>query len=223
MCLLGSKEGTPHGARRRRKFVRDLRFMSRALADFEPRRLTVKLDGQDLTDDYLLCEIMNTGSIGPRLPLVCDADPWDGLLDVVLVSQRHRELLRRYLLARSSDEPRLPRLPVRRARRVEISVGREPLRIDDSIMRDRAQPTTSLRRDGPSTGQLVEIILKRAGLGVLLPCPDSIASSARRWSASRRTSPRPGTRERRGTPMIAHVRQSRSTREASAQAQSRSL
>src|SRR4051794_34542650 len=181
--------------------------MSRALADFEPRRLTVKLDGQDLTDDYLLCEIMNTGSIGPRLPLVCDADPWDGLLDVVLVSQRHRELLRRYLLARSSDEPMPPRLPVRRARKVEISVGREPLRIDDSIMRDRAQPSTSLRRDGPSAGQLVEIILKRGGLGVLLPCPDSIASSAGPRSASRVTSPRPGTGERRGAPRMAHARQ----------------
>jgi diacylglycerol kinase (ATP) len=137
MCLVDSKEGTVHGAQRRRKFCRDLRFLSRALADFEPRRLAVKLDGRDLSGDYLLCEIMNTGSIGPRLPLVRDADPSDGLLDVVLLGERHRERFRRYLLARASDDPRLPRLPVRRARRVEISVGREPLRIDDSIQRAR--------------------------------------------------------------------------------------
>jgi diacylglycerol kinase (ATP) len=177
MCLLGSKAGTPHGARRRRKFVRDLRFLSRALVDFEPRRLTVKLDGQDLTGDYLLCEIMNTGSIGPRLPLVCDADPSDGLLDIVLIAERHREQFRRYLLARSSEEPTLPRLPVRRARKVEISLGREPLRIDDSIMRDRAQPTSSAKRDRPMGGQLVEVILQHEGLKVLLPCPSSSASS----------------------------------------------
>ena len=101
MCLVDSKEGTAHGAHRRRKFGRDLRFLCRALLNLEPRSWTVKLDEQDLSGDYLLCEVLNTGSTGPRLPLVRDADPTDGLLDVVLLGEQHRERFRRYLVARS--------------------------------------------------------------------------------------------------------------------------
>jgi diacylglycerol kinase (ATP) len=118
MCLVDSKEGTAHGAHRRRKFGRDLRFLCRALLDLEPRSWTVKLDGQDLSGDYLLCEILNTGSIGPRLPLVRDADPTDGLLDVVLLGEQQRERFRRYLVERSLGDRKPPDLPVRRARRV---------------------------------------------------------------------------------------------------------
>jgi len=70
-----------------------------------------------------------------------------------------------------TNEPTLPRLPVRRARKVEISLGREPRRIDDHIMRDRAQPASSAKRDPPMGGQLVEVILQHGGLKVLLPCP----------------------------------------------------
>jgi diacylglycerol kinase (ATP) len=169
MCLADSKEGTAHGAQRRRKFVRDLRFLSRALVDFEPRSLTVMLDGKDLSGDYLLCEIMNTCSIGPRLPLVRDADPTDGLLDILLLEAKQRQQFRDYLISRSSGEDRVPNFPVRRARRVQISIDGHPLRVDDTIQRARAQPRSSSKSEAASADQPVEVVLKHRNLTVLLP------------------------------------------------------
>jgi diacylglycerol kinase (ATP) len=146
MCLVDSKEGTAHGTQRRRKFARDLRFLSRALVDFAPRSLTVLLDGKDVSGDYLLCEVMNTRSIGPRLPLVSDADPTDGLLDVLLLE------------------------PTQRARRVQISMDGHPLRVDDTIQRARTQPRSSSATSTPeSADQLVEVVLEHRGLTVLVP------------------------------------------------------
>jgi diacylglycerol kinase (ATP) len=168
MCLADSKQGTAHGTQRRRQFVRDLRFLNRALVDLEPRRWQIMIDGEDLSGDYLLCEVMNTGSVGPRLPLVRNADPTDGLLDVILVGEKQRDPLRRYLAARSTGEAQLPRLPVRRARRVLISVGREPLRIDDTIRRARAQPKASPRSKSASPDR-VDVTLEHKKLTVLLP------------------------------------------------------
>ncbi len=49
-------------------------------------QLKMALDGRDLTGDYVLLEAMNIRSIGPNLRLAPDADPGDGLLDIVLVS-----------------------------------------------------------------------------------------------------------------------------------------
>src|SRR3954453_3483338 len=182
MCLVNSKEGTAHGAQRRRKFGRDLRFLCRALLDLEPRSWTVKLDGQDLSGEYLLCEILNTGSIGPRLPLVRDADPTDGLLDVVLLGEQQREPFRRYLTERSLGDGKAPNLPVRRARRVQISVGREPLRVDDNIRRARAPGKPKPGTGSASPYEVVEIVLQHKGLTVLLP--GTVKSGLRNKDAS---------------------------------------
>jgi diacylglycerol kinase (ATP) len=170
MCLVDSKEGTAHGTQRRRKFARDLRFLSRALVDFAPRSLTVLLDGKDVSGDYLLCEVMNTRSIGPRLPLVSDADPTDGLLDVLLLEPTQREQFRHYLISRRWGEDRAPDFPVQRARRVQISMDGHPLRVDDTIQRARTQPRSSSATSTPeSADQLVEVVLEHRGLTVLVP------------------------------------------------------
>jgi diacylglycerol kinase (ATP) len=55
------------------------------------------LDGQDISGRYVLIEAMNLGWVGPNLNLAADADPSDGLLDVVLVSEAERSLLSGYL------------------------------------------------------------------------------------------------------------------------------
>ena len=60
-----------------------------------PYRLTV--DGESLEGEYLMAEILNIRSIGPRLPLAQDADQGDRLFELQLVTEAHRQPLLEWL------------------------------------------------------------------------------------------------------------------------------
>ena len=96
-------------------------------------RLKMALDGRDLTGDYVLLETMNIRSIGPNLCLAPDADPGDGLLDIVLVSDHEREKLTRYLTERIAGKKRSPELTVHRGRHLHIECDELRVHIDDDI------------------------------------------------------------------------------------------
>lgn len=57
------------------------------------------VDGKQYSENYLLVEILNTTAIGPRLKFAPDADPTDGLLDVVRVRKDKREGFLEYMFS----------------------------------------------------------------------------------------------------------------------------
>src|SRR5688572_16732082 len=99
MCLADSKDAAGDAQPKRKSpvFGRELRFLRRALLHYKPLMWTIEVDGEDLSGEYLLCEVMNTGAIGPQLSLAPAADSADGLLDVILLGETHRERLHAYL------------------------------------------------------------------------------------------------------------------------------
>jgi diacylglycerol kinase family enzyme len=64
---------------------------------YEPKRCSLKIDGIDYSEDYILVEIMNIKSVGPNLFLAPDADPSDGYLDVVLVRADEQDKFSTYM------------------------------------------------------------------------------------------------------------------------------
>src|SRR5207302_1580951 len=68
------------------------------LANYRAEYLDVTLDQQDLSDEYILLEVMNIRHVGPSLELAPNGDPSDGFLDVVLVTPSDREKLSQYIL-----------------------------------------------------------------------------------------------------------------------------
>jgi diacylglycerol kinase family enzyme len=62
-----------------------------------PHRYEVTLNGVDLSGDYLLVEICNLPCLGPQLELSPTSSPEDGLIEVVLWTERERECLCRAL------------------------------------------------------------------------------------------------------------------------------
>ncbi|HUQ67143.1 MAG TPA: diacylglycerol kinase family protein [Flavitalea sp.] len=54
---------------------------------------TIVIDGVSNTDHYLLIEVMNVPSIGPRLTLSPDADPGDGEMELILIPESQRQEL----------------------------------------------------------------------------------------------------------------------------------
>ncbi len=77
------------------------------LSTFEPRRWTLRLDGEPITGEFILAEVLNIRSVGPNIVLSEDADPSDGYFDVVTAGEEQRDELARYL----HDPPRRARQP----------------------------------------------------------------------------------------------------------------
>jgi diacylglycerol kinase family enzyme len=70
------------------------------------RPLKVTLDGEDLSGEYFLLAVMNIEHIGPSLHIAPDADPSDGLLEVVLLSEQERAKFGDYLYDRLQGHER---------------------------------------------------------------------------------------------------------------------
>ncbi|MDQ3937389.1 MAG: hypothetical protein M3253_01770, partial [Chloroflexota bacterium] len=102
-----------------------------------PASWQIEVDGEDLSGDYLAVEVMNIRFAGPNVPLAPDADPGDGLLEVVLIGEQHRRALLDHLSGRLEQASALPpELEVRRGRHIRllpVPIG-PPIRVDDDVL-----------------------------------------------------------------------------------------
>ena len=134
--------------------------MRSALCNCTSVPVRATLDGRDISGRYLLLEAMNMSFVGPNLNLAARADPGDGRLDVVLVTERERDLLDRYLAAEERGDSRAPALPARRGRNLQIEWSGFAVHIDD-----KPWPT----RDRRSRKGTIEISLYGDGVEFLVP------------------------------------------------------
>ena len=111
---------------------RAVRTYAETLSRLQPRRWTGIVDGSPIDGEFLLVEILNIRSVGANLVLAPNADPSDGLFDVVTAGEAERGELADYLAARQTDEERTLSLPTRRVSRVEIR-GWEQMHVDDEV------------------------------------------------------------------------------------------
>jgi diacylglycerol kinase (ATP) len=125
-----------------------------------PLKLT--LDERDLSGEYVLVEAMNIRSIGPNLCLAPDADPGDGLLDMVLVSNDERERLKRYLSDRLEGKSECAVLNVQKGRHLHIECEHFPIHIDDDLQKKSGPPSHF-------SSAVVDVTLEAAALEFLTP------------------------------------------------------
>jgi diacylglycerol kinase (ATP) len=95
-------------------------LLRRILHDYPVRKWKINIDGEDISDDYILWEAMNIRSVGPALYLASQAATTDGRLDFVCAREEDRSLFMEYLDARlAGRRPKFPRL-LRRFRNSKI-------------------------------------------------------------------------------------------------------
>jgi diacylglycerol kinase family enzyme len=130
------------------KIEQGLRLLHEVLDRARPLRWELDVDGVDLSGALLGVEVMNVREIGPNVPLAPEADPGDGMLDVVLVGPDDRATLGAYLEARlRGRDPEPPRLETHRTRRLAMRAPDGcPTHVDDVLWPEGAQ-----RRDGRAT------------------------------------------------------------------------
>lgn len=98
---------------------------------------TVAVDGRSVCENQpvLLVAVMNGSSIGGRTPLCPSADPVDGLLDVVVVTDRNRSARAAFALALSRGRHLgLPGVTHRQGRHVSVRIPQGTWNIDGEII-----------------------------------------------------------------------------------------
>ena len=138
---------------RMRQHVSRLRKIS---AQYPARRWTIRIDGEDVSDRYLLWEAMNIRSAGPALNLAPRATSDDGMLDFVSVREDERDLFLEYLNARvAGDTPRFP-LPARKFRDLRIIERAASMHFDSKVWPEK--------KDKPKRRGPIEITVRPAAL-----------------------------------------------------------
>ena len=117
-----------------RETDRALHMLGDLLREATLARWRIDADGDDLSGDYLGVEILNIRFVGPNVPLAPDADPSDGQLDLVVITDADRAAILEYLDERlhlaSGEMP-----PLRSVRAREVRLGVPPgisLHVDDN-------------------------------------------------------------------------------------------
>jgi diacylglycerol kinase (ATP) len=99
------------------------------------RYCKVEIDGADHSGQFLLAEVMNTQSIGPNLNLAPFADPGDGELEVVLISERQRQDFADYVHNKINGKESPPIFNILKAKNLKIFWEGKLLHVDDQIIR----------------------------------------------------------------------------------------
>ena len=139
---------------------RGLELLRDTVASLPALPWDVEADGDDFSAELLAVETVNVSETGPNVPLAPEADPGDGLLDLVLVRPEERDALISYLddrLAARAGVP--PRFTVRRCQRIVLGAPTGSLlRLDDELLghrdKERRIPSAAL-----TLGPRLEVIV----------------------------------------------------------------
>lgn len=102
---------------------------------YEPRYCEITADGVDVSGHYLMVEVMNIRSIGPRLVLT-DSDPGDGEFEVVLIPESHQKKFEAYLLNLISNKEDTFSFMTLKAKSIEIKWKGSDAHIDDQLVKN---------------------------------------------------------------------------------------
>lgn len=104
-----------------REMDQALHVLLEELREARPARWRLELDGEDLSGEYLMVEVLNIRFAGPNVLLDPDAIPTDGAFHVVTIGEAQRSDFARYLEDRLHlASGHIPRHTVRRGRRVRV-------------------------------------------------------------------------------------------------------
>jgi diacylglycerol kinase (ATP) len=104
--------------------------------NYEARPCTIIADGVEHSGNYIMVEVMNIRSLGPNLVLAADADPGDGMLDVVMVSEANRKKFESFLLGRiNGKEDSEFSFTTVRAKKVKIMWNGKDIHADDERLK----------------------------------------------------------------------------------------
>ncbi|HZD09841.1 MAG TPA: diacylglycerol kinase family protein [Candidatus Binatia bacterium] len=137
------------------------------------------IDDEHYSENYLLVEILNTKAVGPRLKFAPDADPTDGLLDVVRIRKDSREGFLEYMLNIVDGElDELESVAVSQARQIKFAWTGFGIHIDAELWPPEAREDRASGKDGirafniqAPEDQMITIDVLPGAIELWLPAP----------------------------------------------------
>ena len=144
------------------EMTRHVSLLRRMLHEYPTGEWKIEIDGEDISDRYILWEAMNIRSIGPALYLASQAATRDGQLDFVCARESDRSLLMDHLDARlAGKKPKFP-LPIRRFCKLQVIwEGSSKLHLDDKVWPRKKQGSKQHRE--------IELAVRPSALVILRP------------------------------------------------------
>jgi diacylglycerol kinase family enzyme len=157
------KNGKAEKLSKEQQMARHGALLRRMLHDYPVRQWTIKIDGKDISDRYILWEAMNIRSVGPALHLAPRAATRDGRFDFVCARAADRALLMEHFDARVAGKKSKSPLPTRRFRELQIVWKGSTIHFDDKLWPDKKQSRKS-------SSEII-ITVKPSALIILHPAP----------------------------------------------------
>ncbi|MBE9166337.1 hypothetical protein IQ238_01900 [Pleurocapsales cyanobacterium LEGE 06147] len=147
----------------------DLEAFKTLLYNYRPQAWQITLDGQDYSGRYLLVEAMNIQNIGPNICVAPLADPGDGHLDVVLITEEERETFGQYLTNCLSGDETTPDFTVCRGKHLQLRWEGSEIHFDSDIWAANKTPFEKVNPLKQATPVTLEIRLEPHALEFLVP------------------------------------------------------
>ena len=151
LMMEGERSIDPAGLPGREEIAYAIELLRRLARNTAPTACTIVADGITMSGNHLAVEVMNIRSIGPQIRLAPDADPRDGLFDVITVRDAEREELERILDTSTPGEVIVAPFTCTRARDVEISWDRGPAHVDDDLWPESGAGEDAMPEPGPAS------------------------------------------------------------------------
>jgi diacylglycerol kinase (ATP) len=139
------------------KLLKATKFLRQLAEQYKPVFCTIDIDDKKIEGNYLLVEVMNTPSIGPKLDISPASHPGDGHFELTLVPVEKRDELVQFLDAQIAGEKSEHCFETIRGRRITINWNGEDAHVDDQYIGWKAK-------------EQAVIHLKEKLLEFLVPC-----------------------------------------------------
>src|SRR5215203_1074099 len=112
-----------------------LEVLHEIILSYDAKDCQLATDGMNHSGRYLLAEIMNTKSIGPNLFLAPEADPGDGLFNVVIIPEAEREKFASYVTGKINNKEGAYNFFELKGKKVNISWEGTHVHVDDEVVK----------------------------------------------------------------------------------------
>lgn len=161
-----------------KSIFRGVTTLAETLAKHEIYAPLVRVDGEVVVGSFLLMEVLNTKAVGPRLQFAPEADPGDGLFEVVRVHERHDEGFLSYMSHMVTEKlDKLSSYETSQASRLEIEWTGFNFHVDGEVRPSESKrpsyfnpaPGIHPRRKGPTDANNIVIEVMPQALELWLP------------------------------------------------------
>lgn len=122
------------------KLKRTFKVLLEIVKNYEPRKAKIKADGIKISGNFLLVELMNINYIGPNLEFAPNADVEDDFLDLVLIPEKKRKALVKYVESvidgTSEFRDMESFVKILRVQKIKIKWKGSNLHVDDILVKD---------------------------------------------------------------------------------------